>query len=452
MYENIKRQFAEVIRTSQGITNPELDNLFDVWEESKSKFIERFGGLIYEWPEPIEFTMDLYTKQIKICDFVDFIDNFYRNRQLATFIEMNAETFFDNKVSNTCGQDIPKGMKLLKAFKYFESDKDRLRDLQDAASTYIQQKSVKGTLCFSVHPLDFLSSSENTYNWRSCHALDGEYRAGNLSYMCDKTTFMVYLRGADGVHLDAFGNVKWNSKRWRMLIHESEGSDVLFAGRQYPFSSPDGADIVLNIYNNLFNSYRKFGTWSKNYIESYTTEDNLFSMDLNNRYAIIDRVLYPLEKIVRQDPYGMNYNDILCSTCYTKPLYSVRYDCFGKNFDHLLEKPIHIGAPVRCLHCNSDFITDAETMRCNECEISFGYEENEVYGSCSCCGHRIYLDDAHYIGTDDEPVCDECFNKYCFYCYDCGDAYFTDTDGMNVEIEEGEYELVCPHCYRSRRN
>ena len=28
---------------------------------------------------------------------------------------------------------------------------------------------------------DYLSLSENAFNWRSCHALDGEYRAGNLS-------------------------------------------------------------------------------------------------------------------------------------------------------------------------------------------------------------------------------------------------------------------------------
>ena len=84
-------------------------------------------------------------------------------------------------------------MKLVRAFKFFETDKELLNEIQSVASMIIQEDKIEGTLCLSVHPLDFISSSENTHNWRSCHALDGEYRAGNLSYMLDKTTVMCYL-------------------------------------------------------------------------------------------------------------------------------------------------------------------------------------------------------------------------------------------------------------------
>ena len=58
MYEDIKEQFREVIIHSQGIPNPQVDSLFARWESAKKKFIERFDGLIYEWPEPVEFTLD----------------------------------------------------------------------------------------------------------------------------------------------------------------------------------------------------------------------------------------------------------------------------------------------------------------------------------------------------------------------------------------------------------
>lgn len=83
----------------------------------------------------------------------------------------------------------------------------------------IQEDKVTGILCLSIHPLDYLSLSENTYNWRSCHALDGEYRAGNLSYMMDNTTVVCYLKGEDEAELPHFpAEVKWNSKKWRMLL------------------------------------------------------------------------------------------------------------------------------------------------------------------------------------------------------------------------------------------
>ena len=58
MYSTIKEQFSQVIQYSQNIPEPELDDLFDDWAKAKAKFIKRFNGLIYEWPEPIEFQLD----------------------------------------------------------------------------------------------------------------------------------------------------------------------------------------------------------------------------------------------------------------------------------------------------------------------------------------------------------------------------------------------------------
>jgi hypothetical protein len=198
MYEDIKEQFKAVISYSQNIPDPKVDYLFREWESNKARFIKRFGGLIYEHPTQVEFTLDPKEKLTRAMEFANSVSDAYNNSALAEFIDENLDTFFENKVSRTMGQKIPEGMKLIKAFKFFESDKSTLRSIQDYASQLIQENKIKGTLCFSVHPLDFLSSSENTYNWRSCHALDGEYRAGNLSYMVDDTTFMVYLKGADG--------------------------------------------------------------------------------------------------------------------------------------------------------------------------------------------------------------------------------------------------------------
>lgn len=454
--DRIKEQFCEVIRYSQSIPDPQVDALFHDWELAKEKFIERFGGLIYEWPEPIEFTLDEKEKRCRAADFANQVYDTFNNPVLAEFIDENLDGFFENKVVKVCeGSDIPKGMKLLKAFKYFEHNPTTLRNIQDAASLLIQENKIKGKLCFSVHPLDFLSSSENTYNWRSCHALDGEYRAGNLSYMTDRTTFMVYLKGMDEAELPNFGPVKWNSKKWRMLIHEHEDSTIMFAGRQYPFSSKSGIDTVLNIYNNLIQQehpfgYYKYFNWKDDYIDSYVPHDadpNDNPRSLNCQYAIINGFLAPLQDIVVEGRYARNYNDILRSTCYHYPYYAIFNNILSRGgVKKLVENPIVIGGSVPCLHCGKDWVDNSETMRCDDCELAYGVEENENYTHCACCGRRMYVDDAYVAGDNEELICQQCYDTECFRCDECDYIYY---NSDKIYCEETETYL-CPHCYENR--
>ena len=462
MYEDIKEQFKSVISYSQNIPDPKVDVLFREWETNKEKFINRFGGLIYEWSEPIEFTLDDAQKRQRAMEFATTVSDTFNNPVLAEFIDENLDGFFENKVVKTVpNSEIPQGMKLLKAFKYFEPNKAALRSIQDLASNIIQENKIKGTLCFSVHPLDFLSSSENTYNWRSCHALDGEYRAGNLSYMIDNCTFMVYLKGADNQKLYGFGPVEWNSKKWRMLIHAAENDDIMFAGRQYPFSSKSGIDTVLNIYNNLMmmgkkehpwiSSWYKYGGWRADYVDSYVPYDATDmenAVSLATRYIVYDNQLVDINRVVREGPNCLNYNDILKSTCYKYPYYAI-YDPYSyHSVDHLLANPIIVGEEVPCLHCGEELIRNPETMRCDDCELEYGTEENDVYSSCDCCGARIYVDDAICVGDDGDLICDSCFHAHAFVCDYCGNVYY-DADRVFVADKDNEEggSWYCRGCY-----
>lgn len=461
MYEDIKQQFKSVISYSQNIPDPKVDVLFREWETNKEKFINRFGGLIYEWSEPIEFTLDDTQKRQRAMEFATTVSDTFNNPVLAEFIDENLDSFFDNKVSNSLGDKVPVGMKLLKAFKYFEPNKAALRSIQDLASNIIQENKIKGTLCFSVHPLDFLSSSENTYNWRSCHALDGEYRAGNLSYMIDNCTFIVYLKGADNQKLYGFGPVEWNSKKWRMLIHAAEDDSIMFAGRQYPFSSKSGIDTVLNIYNNLMlmskkehpwiSSWYKYAGWRADYVDSYVPYDATDmenAVSLATRYIVYDNQLVDIRRVVREGHNCLNYNDILKSTCYKYPYYAI-YDPYSyHSVDHLLANPIMVGEEVPCLHCGEELIRNPETMRCDDCELEYGTEENDVYSSCDCCGARIYVDDAICVGDDGDLICDACFHAHAFVCDYCGNVYY-EADRVFVADKDNEEggSWYCRGCY-----
>ena len=194
----IKERFKEVIAYSQGIQNPEVDELFQKWFKAKEYFIKAMNHeLIYESPHKMTFSLDAKDKLFRIDVFVDIVNERWNNEDLADFIYYMRDSFFDNITTEDYeykGQIIKKGTKLIRAFKYFEEDKYVLTEIQNHASRIIQEDKIEGTLCLSVHPLDYLSASENTYNWRSCHALDGDYRSGNLSYMVDNSTILCYLK------------------------------------------------------------------------------------------------------------------------------------------------------------------------------------------------------------------------------------------------------------------
>ena len=166
--------------------------------------------------------------------FIFFLNNFFNNiiyldrRDYERICEIHDNcfeydfSFFEHTYNS---KKLPpletlNGMKLLRAFKFFISDPDVLRDLQDKASMILQETKLSGYFYVSIHPLDYLSQSETTYNWRSCHALDGEYRAGTLSYMQDNVSLVCYIASDEKKQLPRFpAEVPWYSKKWRMMLH-----------------------------------------------------------------------------------------------------------------------------------------------------------------------------------------------------------------------------------------
>jgi hypothetical protein len=250
-----------------------------------------------------------------------------------------------------------------------------------------------------------------------------------------------------------FGDkVLWNSKKWRMLVHANDM--IMFAGRQYPFSSKSGIDIALNIYNNLTVAAGKpkWSAWSAGYVDSYVPYDadpnaKNEAIGLDSKYIIYNYRLIDLEDVVKEGPNARNYNDVLNSTCYKYPYYSVS-DPFGwKTVEMLLANPIIVGAEVPCLHCGDELIQNSETMRCDDCELEFGTEENDIYTTCDCCGQRIYVDDAWCVinGRHEEYVCHHCYTKYCFTCDGCGETFYN--EDRNYIDEDGDI-CYCDVCYK----
>lgn len=397
--KKIQEQFELVIHYSQEIPKVpgqrfvNTDSLFEEWLEAKRDFIEAFGGkLIIELPDKVTFELSQEEKIKRVKDFLTAVDCNYDNPDLARFIDIQKSGFYENKVIEDFeynGEKIPKGMKVIKAFKFFEKNPKKLENLQNAASMLIQEDKITGVLCLSVHPLDYISASENCHSWHSCHALDGDYRAGNLSYMVDKHTIMCYLRAdnCDYILPDFPTEVPWNSKKWRIWIHLSDNWDIMFAGRQYPFTSNVGLNLakkaliepILNVrFTDFTNQYLAGGIKLKMEGENFLPS---FEEDLFDKYMVINSKAVLLQDVIVDAPGSLDFNDLLRSSCYV-PQYAYRVEqvthwyCGDSHYrtvvhstydesDRIVPK-FRIGGRVSCVMCGNQ-LDYSGSFICGEC-------------------------------------------------------------------------------------
>ena len=430
--KKIQKDFNKVVSWSQGITIAKTDDLFAKWQVAKSYFIEKFGGLIWQSPEKVVFPLDPKDRELK---FRQFIDNYvlyrYNNFDLTRFLEQEKDGFFDNVVVNeyktNSGEIIPKGMKLVKAFKFFVDIESQLEDLQQAASMIIQENKIEGYFCISVHPLDFLSASENCHNWRSCHALDGEYRLGNLSYLLDSSTVICYLKSEGEVKLPNFPyDVLWNNKKWRMWLHLADDHNALMAGRQYPFTINGVLDYIrINLFQMLnFSTYR-WTLWHHDIIKRYDFQDGTNEQVDIEPTIIMQNKFTPIKKIVEDAPNSHHFNDLLYSSYYT-PWYCWRLASGA---------PVHftIGSAIKCLNCGEDIVDSSDSFCCGHCDDRL---------ICDNCGNRIDNDD--YYNVQGDTLCQECFDEYAVQCDECGEYIYRD----NAYYDEDNGYYYCRDCWK----
>ena len=454
MMEDIKKQFKEVLEYSQRIkvSDQYIDNIFNQWYSNKKDFIDAFDGeLIYESPYEVSFDVNLSLKITNYESFCKEISICYcTNTNLINFLQSyDAEDFYQNSLShdyNGNGVTIKKGAKFLKALKHFVKDPKALEMIQNHASQLIQEGKVTGIFCMSVHPLDYLSISENNYHWRSCHSLDGDYRVGNIAYMMDSSTIICYIKSKNGnVQLNRFGSVEWNNKKWRMLLFFSTERNCIFAGRQYPFTIND---ILERLTTELYfskplmkigdnNGKCRYICWSKWSNYQLTSVNN---SKLANPYILMDGNLYNLSNII---DHGGNeaptyYNDLLYSTCYTP------YYCYNYWADISPSKvKFCIGADVPCADCG-EYVDISSSFICSNC-IDEDNDDSEGYW-CEDCGTWIPYDDVTFVNG--VPLCPNCVVEDTLVCEECGEICFKE----DIIYLDDTKKYVCKWCAHKEDN
>ena len=82
-------------------------------------------------------------------------------------------------------------------------------------SRILNQKKMTGELCLSIHPMDFMTMSDNNSNWESCMSWSdyGCYRRGTVEMMNSECVVVAYLRAKEDMKVSE--DLYWNNKKWR---------------------------------------------------------------------------------------------------------------------------------------------------------------------------------------------------------------------------------------------
>lgn len=275
----------------------------------------------------------------RACEAIDEVPD--RVYNLIGWIIPDFETLVTNKIDwhddyhsvkipyGTDGDyiKISKGDKTMKALgkiihTIFPDLVDEFEEFRIRVSQITNQSSLSGDLCISIHPLDFMTMSDNSSNWSSCMNWrnKGEYRCGTVEMMNSCSVVVAYLK-SDTETLTR-KNCKWNSKKWRSLFIVTNGAIVSVKG--YPYQNETLTKTVLEWLKELYDK-NLVGTWFDPLVDTLgnpcelhmLTDDELDMFKTDNMYndfGTTDHYGYITPAFMRMDEY--NYSGILnCMSC-----------------------------------------------------------------------------------------------------------------------------------------
>ena len=255
-------------------------------------------------------------------------------------------------------------------------------------SQVLNQKIIEGELCLSIHPLDYITMSDNGCGWKSCLSwmTYGDYRQGAVEMMNSPCVIVAYLSSKENMHIG------WNSKKWRQLFFVSP--DGISSIKSYPFYNDELTKTAFE--------------WIKELAEK----------NLGVKYSQTIEYSYE-EEFQLPEVFGDKNVRVYFETVNM-------YNDFGCAPYHLL-----------CLNTN---LTENQknTIICREDLVSifFFYSGSS---QCMICGnlHPTLYDEGSL-------VCDHCQKDV--VCPSCG-THLDEEDILHSEIDEdGDTIYYCPYC------
>lgn len=280
---------------------------------------------------------------------------------------------------------------LNKLAKAFDMETPTLEEYRIFQSNIVAMamKGKPATLVLSVHPMDYITMSDNNCDWDSCMRWMGDepggcYRRGTVEMMNSPCVVVAYLESETPFYPCFNLHTPWSNKKWRTLFVVDD--EIIAQIRSYPYSDPILIDECMEWLGEIMNF-----------------RDREVHEFWNDGYA------------GRLVPVNTAWSDI-----------HIEFYCNAMYNDFLYTHQIMVNRGIESLIDNT---------------LCMNYSGPSV---CMACGQASEDDDRCFFEDTANVVCDECGNFDYIYCAECGeridphsDNYFTLPNG----------DVVCEDCY-----
>lgn len=293
-----------------------------------------------------------------------------------------------------------------------------IEDFRIGHSMVLNDKSLVGDLCLSIHPLDFMTMSDNDCDWDSCMAWStykGEYRQGTVEMMNSPYIVMAYLANPTPMTLET--GFEWSNKQWRQLMVVTD--EILMGIKSYPYNNDQITEAALTWLKELS---------GKNFAKSSC--------------AIIPFRSYTYPQIDKNIRIEFEMHHMYSDITSNGHMGFINLDLSNSNQDTLY---YCLSGETECLACgedcsgyyDGDFST--EFIACADCL--------DVV-KCWDCGDWMYKNNAVLI--DDNYYCECCAENYIQTCPWCGDRIDSRDQLVELDVILGKshyYRTMCRNCF-----
>ena len=272
---------------------------------------------------------------------------------------------------------------------------EQFEEFRIRQSQLTNTKRINGTMCLSIHPLDYATASDNENGWSSCMSWreHGCYRMGTVEMMNSPIVLCSYIK-SDKAEM-SIGGEPWNSKKWRAWVLVTP--ECILMNRQYPYHNDSIGEAICKWVRELVQE--KIG-WK--YEDTFST-DLMDTIDRREQDNILPMNIHFQTNFM--------YNDIGDDDLgYVGLPDNWKYDRCQ------FRAEINFSGLAQCMWCGdiiefNDNREDADSLGCRLSQDEW---------VCEDCGHVMTDEDEVWYGPHGEIWCSDCYNEHCVECSECG--------------------------------
>lgn len=406
------------------------DKFFEDFYSQKENLLKLFKGNLI-----VEKEINFYRNQEDIMR--DIADSDFRNVLFEAIDDHYTKEFgFSGQLSQTfsnyglAGQyteydislkdknekiyEFKAGAKITKLLRVLITDKTLLERIITIYSEFFNNRTIKGKVCLSIHPMDYLTVSVNNSKWTSCFStyklnregelVYGGYVASVLDLINSPNTIVAYVKSEKD---ELYAGVPWNNKKWRALITLDDDANFLHIGRQYPYFSKDIVASVLNLAQESFDKEYSELPDEDTFPISITTPSHMYNDCESGTFkCFVTEKRFTEFRNIEVSPLGAtcikcgeHYSDygsdgLMCGTC--RKFY--RCDCCKQEYlDPERGEETVVDGRVLCKRCLHEHY-----IMCDNC---FSYHKKEEINTIKTV---LRFRDGRPYRTGRQYVCNEC--------------------------------------------